>query len=371
MVGEGGNDTYIVDHRHDRPFEWANQGRDEVVTGITFILHDSVEWLTLTGSANINGFGNAGENRLLGNAGANLLDGNASGDYMAGGAGSDRYVVDNRYDRAVEAAGQGNDEVLASISFGIGDHVEWLTLTGSANINGTGNAGENRILGNSGANLLDGGGAGDYMAGGAGNDTYVVDNRYDRVVEAAGQGNDTVRSALSFSLGADVENLVLTGTATIDGAGNDLANALTGNLAANALFGGAGNDTINGNGGNDQIHGGAGNDTLIGGGGGASFYFDSPLNASTNVDRIVDFSVAENAFLLSRAVFTGIAGTGTLAANAFVVGTAAQDAADRIIYDAATGSVFYDADGTGAGAAILFARVYPNLALTNADFIAF
>jgi len=263
LMGGAGDDTYVVDDAGDRVYETmgAGGGMDTVRAGVSFTLGSNIEALVLTGTAAIDGAGNALNNSLTGNAAANLLNGRAGADLMAGGAGDDIYVVDNAGDRVSETAADGTDAggvdtVQSGVSFALGQHVESLVLTGTAAVNGTGNALDNSLTGNGAANLLDGGAGADVMAGGAGNDTYVVDNIGDRVGEATAAGLDaggvdTVRSGLSYSLGAYVENLTLTGTAATDGTGNALNNTLTGNGAANLLDGGAGADTLLGGGGDD------------------------------------------------------------------------------------------------------------------------
>jgi Ca2+-binding RTX toxin-like protein len=198
--------------------------------------------------------GAGGIDTLLGGDGNDLLDGGNGADAMTGGLGHDTFVVDNVGDMIAEAPGGGNDSVQASVSYTLGSNLEYLTLTGARAISGTGNVLNNIINGNDGANLLNGGLGADFMTGGLGDDTYVVDSGGDRVTEAAGGGTDTVRSGVSYALGAEVENLVLTGTAALTGIGNDLANNITGNAAANVVNGGIGADTM---------QGGLGNDTFI------------------------------------------------------------------------------------------------------------
>ena len=134
--------------------------------------------------------------------------------------------------------------------------------------------------------------------------------------------------------------------------------SLAGNELAQELYGDAGANGLNGLGGND---------TLVGLGGADSFVFSTALGAS-NVDRLADYSVADDTVLLDNAVFTGLA-DGALAAGAFATGAAASDADDRILYNSATGALLFDADGLGGVAAVQFATLSAGLSLTSADFL--
>jgi Ca2+-binding RTX toxin-like protein len=314
--------------------------------------------------------GGAGADQIEGGRGNDLLDGGEGVDQMTGGGGNDVYTVDSSADAVMEAASGGTDRVESAISYTLGDTLEHLTLTGEAALDGTGNALANTILGNAGANQIDGRGGADRMAGGGGDDRYRVDHQDDVVAERGGEGRDSVTSRASHVLGNNVEELILAGDRVIDGTGNALGNALYGNAGANVLAGAGGADTISGGLGNDRLHGGAQADQLRGGGGADRFVFDTAL-ARVNVDELLDFSVADDRIALDRAVFGGIAADGRLNASAFRAGREALDATDRILYDAAEGRIYYDADGSGAGSAILFAEVRAGLALTNADFTAY
>jgi len=352
--------------------EANGEGSDIVNSSVTFSLGGQfVEVLNLTGTAAINGTGNGLANRLVGNGANNVLfgldgndrlDGGAGADRMRGGLGNDTFVVDNAGDIVEENDGEGTDTVEASISYSlVGRYVELLVLTGSASINGTGNGLANTLIGNGGNNLLNGNGGADSMRGGAGDDRYVVDNSGDVVVELNGEGHDVVESSVTFSLaGQYAEELILTGSAAINGTGNSLANVLAGN---------SGNNLLRGEGGNDVLKGGLGMDTLAGGAGQDQFWFDTALGG-TNIDTIGDFNVVDDSIHLDRTIFAGIAANGALAAGAFRIGIAALDADDRIVYDAATGNLWYDRDGAGGVAAVQFAKLSTGLALTAADFVA-
>lgn len=335
-----------------------------------FVGVESFEITTGIGNDNINtGAGadvvrtGAGVDVIATGAGNDLLNGGTGADTMTGGTGHDSYFVDNSGDRVVEGSRAGVDHVLSTISYTLTSNtLEDLTLLGSAAINGTGNSWTNKITGNSGANVLDGGTNADTLTGGKGSDTYIVDNAGDRLVELGLQGVDVVKSSVSFSLlNTSLENLTLTGSANISGTGSGWGGTMIGNSGSNSLSGLGGNDTISGGAGVDTIEGGTGRD---------KFLFDTGLNGTTNVDTILDFSVADDTIVLDRSVFTAISANGTLSASAFHTGTNAADAGDRIIYDKANGNVYYDADGTGAAAKVLFATVDNNLPLSNADFIA-
>jgi Ca2+-binding RTX toxin-like protein len=231
-------------------------------------------------------------------------------------------------------------------------------------------AGNDTLDGGAGNDTLDGGAGTDTMVGGLGNDTYVVGNIGDRVTELSTQGIDLIKSSITFSLvdtdgadgnGGSVEKLTLTGTNAINGTGNGLANTLTGNSAANVLKGLAGKDTLIGAGGNDKLYGGTGNDVLTGGLGADRFVFDTTPNVTSNLDTVKDFVVGTDKILLDDDFYTlGLTGTSTgvaLTANKFQLGLAANDPDDRIIYDQSTGKLYYDADGSGAGAQVQFALV--------------
>ncbi|RMH90943.1 hypothetical protein EBB59_09205 [Lysobacter pythonis] len=312
MRGGQGNDTYVVDNVGDIIVEAADGGWDMVESGIDYTLGDTLEALRLTGTANLGGTGNAGDNELIGNAGNNRLDGMAGADVMAGGAGDDYYIVDQLGDRVEETANEGIDTIERRFetNYILSDHVENLILaagvkTGFGNeldnvvtgndgdntlgglagddilYGGLGNdalfgdAGADSLHGGDGNDYLDGGSGVDRLEGGAGNDTYIVDDTGDVVVEAVGGGTDAVQASASYTLSANIENLFLTGNAAIDGTGNDLDNYMAGNGADNVLNGGAGNDTLVAGAGNDRVIGGAGDDKYI-------FDVDSGYNVVDN-----------------------------------------------------------------------------------------
>ena len=366
MIGGLGDDHYDVDNVFDSITELTGEGNDTVATEGSYMLPagadiESLQPRILTGTAAINLTGNAGGNQILGNDGNNLIDGRGGADQMSGRAGEDIYYVDNANDTVTEWGGEGADEVRASVSWTLtqGAWVETLRTTndaGTTAINLIGNSFPNLIIGNNGVNVINGGPADDQMVGLGGGDIYYVDHAGDSVTESGGEGIDIVRASVSWTLtpGADVETLHTTADAGM------LAINLTGNETGNTLRGNNGNNILNGGDGNDELTGLWGED---------AFLFDTPLDAVLNMDYIMDFNVNDDTIQLDQTIFSSSLTPGSsVGGSQFVIGTAALDAAHRIIYDEATGDVFYDSDGTGATAAIRFAHVSAGLALTNFDF---
>jgi Ca2+-binding RTX toxin-like protein len=207
----------------------------------------------LAGNDNI--YGAAGNDILNGNDGDDILNGGLGADQFMGGLGNDIYEVDNTGDIVRELPSQGTDEVYSTVTYTLPAEVENLTLEQSSteSLNGTGNDLPNRIRGGQFGNILVGGSGADTLYGGQGNDTYEVDNPGDIVGELPYYGIDVVNSSITYTLPAEVENLNLTGTATINGTGNNVGNTIVGNSANNTLTGGGGFNVLTGNGGADTF----------------------------------------------------------------------------------------------------------------------
>ncbi len=339
LSGNAGNDTLNGDDDNDFLY-----GGDNV---------DSL----LGGNNDDQLFGGASADRLFGGSGADSLTGGMASDTGAnrlfGGQDGDTYFVNSANDIVNEApADTGIDTVFSSISYTLVNNVENLVLQDTGLLSGFGNNQANQITGNSSANFIDGGLGRDTMIGGLGDDVFIIRDSTDVVQELNGTlgGRDTARSFVTHTLADNVENLILLGTNPVNGTGNGAINKLIGNDFANVLNGGLGNDILTG---------GLGTDV---------FLFNTALDATANVDRIVDFSGAGERIRLSDDVFTTLA-PGNLSNNFFVNGSAALDANDRILYDAATGTLRYDADGVGTFfQSIVFAVLDNNFALSNTDF---
>lgn len=204
-----------------------------------------------------------------------------------------------------------------------------------------GGGGADVLLGGAGNDVLNGGTGADRMEGGAGNDVYAVDNGADVIVETASGGFDKVTATASYTLSDNVEYLLLAaGAGNIDATGNK------------------GNNTLIGNNGDNVINGKGGVDTLIGGGGHDTFVFDWSANLPV-WGLIKDFTVGEDKIALSRTAYFGFSqeAAGALPAADFMYGTKATHAGATMLYDQATGNLFYDADGLGGKQAVKIATL--------------
>jgi Ca2+-binding RTX toxin-like protein len=303
-----------------------------------------------------------GANTMEGGAGRDLLLGEVAADdpgrdlaSYAGSAVGVRVVVDaagNGFGFGGDAEGDTLDGMDALLGSSLGDTLQGRDLDGGLGADSLqGIAGADTLVGGGGADTLAGAGGADSMLGGAGNDLYVVQGA-DILAESIGGGADTVRADATWSLGAEIEDLLLLGTATHAGSGNASANRIAGNGVANVLsgFGGAdtlrgegGADSLVGGGGNDRLEGGAGNDTMAGGANDDTYVVTDAGDVVTEIagggaDTIlasVSATIAAEVELLALQGAGNLAGTGNAAANRIVGNTGANllsglDAADTL-----------------------------------------
>lgn len=398
MYGGAGDDTYHVDDSTDYAYENAGEGHDRVISSLnSHTLRANVERLTLVGLA-VTGKGNELDNFITGNElnnklygmdgvdlldgndGSDTLDGGTGGDIMSGGSGNDQYCVDDLGDVTIESADEGVDTVRTTISLALADNIENVVLLGSGNLNAagnglnnvmTGNAGDNHFIGGAGVDqlkglggndTLDGGIGSDRLYGGTGHDSYIVDTTGDIIFENAGEGIDSVQSAGTYVLSANVEHLFLTGSGNANGTGNDLGNGIVGNAGANILYGQGGSDILQGMEGadvlkggddNDVVNGGAGRDRLYGEAGADIFAFrdgDFPGLTTSTCDQIHDFSQLQGDMIRldevdANTLLDGDQGFSFLGNNAFT-GTAGEL---RSYQSSGNTYVQGDTDGDGIG----------------------
>ena len=301
MIGQGGNDRYVVDQAGDVIVEGAGEGAEDwVFAKVSYSLTAGayVEVLGTTsagGTAAINLTGNELVQAIYGNAGVNILNGGGGADRLNGGFGNDIYVINDASVVITELANEGGEDwVFAGVSFGLtaGVYVEVLGTSwadGTAAINLAGNELAQTIYGNAGNNLITGWEGADRLVGGLGNDRYVVDQD-DTLVEAIGNGFDTVIATTSFALGAGASIEVLT---TINAAATSAIN-LTGNELAQDIYGNAGNNILSGGGGADYLIGGAGNDFFVLTAGSVATIGDYAVGEVIDVTQIVSVGIGVN-----------------------------------------------------------------------------
>jgi len=370
---------------------------------------------------NFNGVvGSAGNDSVTGSAGSDWVRGMSGNDTFNGGAGSD--WIDYKWNPSALTITLLDDGAQTSINAGI---YGTDTIINVENI--TGGTNNDLLIGNNLSNTLRGYEGNDTLNGGTGTEFDTVDYKWaagavnltwnittNTAVSSGADGVDSLiniegvrgsanndifvvgasstffdgrggADTLSFAqinsngitldlsnTGAQANGLTaytLTAIEALTGTG--LADNLTGDAYANTLNGGSGNDTLSGASGNDVIYGGLGNDNLTGGVGADTFLFNTVPNATTNSDTITDFSHTDDTIKLAKSVFTTIGTAGALAAGAFALSTDTLVADDRIIYNSTMGTLSYDADGSGAGAAVKLAIIGSGLAIDATDFVIY
>lgn len=387
MTGGLGNDYYYVDDLGDLVIEDTGAGSDLVFTSINYTLPDNVERLAAidpSRTAPLTLIGNALSNEIIGNAGPNTLIGNGGNDLLRGEGGDDIYIVKGPTSFGEHAGGgydivyfdapivtgvihSGFDFSIKERVFGQSLYIEQLSIyepTSTNSVNLQGSRQNDVLTGNDGINIIDGDLGNDTMIGYGGDDLYFVNSSADDIREELGGGYDTVFTGSasgiqsitgSYVLPANVERIVGTGTLI----GNALDNEITSYNRASPAGGG-----------NDVLNGGDGNDLLTGNDGLDTFVFSSAPGPA-NADHIADFSAGfGEKIALDHNVFTGLE-IGALSDSQFQRGTVvwqAQDADDRILYDISTGSIYFDPDGNGEQAPLLFATVHDGLMLSASDF---
>jgi|GEM_PF-6356581 len=326
-------------------------------------------------------YGTSGADALTGGSGDDFLFGLGGNDLLVGGDGNDRLDGGAGADTVSYASASAAVEVNLGSSgspqntYGAGSD----TLIGIERL--TGSAFADWLIGDAAANRLNGGGGDDLVEGGAGNDVLIGGSNQalgDVVAYMGASGSVTVSLAIQDGIAA--QNTGAGGMDTLSGfenlMGSSFDDRLTGSSGANTLWGRAGADILNGGGGkdtlfgmsgNDILNGGAGHDILWGGTESDIFAFTAALSATANVDSIRDFEVGSDTIRLENSVFSRLSAPGTLDATFFAYGAAA-DGNDYIIYDNATGALYYDSNGSAAGQRVQFASLQPNLALDHTSF---
>ena len=395
LVGTSGDDAIILDDGilRLRNIEVIDAGSGDDLVDLTSSQYAMGDVTIYAGDGDDIVWSSSGNDILYGGNGNDVLDGGAGADRMVGGTGTDTYYVDNAGDQIVENLNEGTDQVYSSVSYVLSANVENLTLTGSADLNATGNVLNNVIVGNAGNNslmggagndtltgqggndVLDGGTGADIMRGGDGNDTYVVDNSLDQVIESFWGGTDLVKASINFSLGSNVENLTLTGTAT-QGYGNELDNVMNADDVGDLLSGGSGNDTLLGGAGDDQLDGGVGLDTMAGGKGNDIYTVDNTgdivvENANEGTDTVIasiNYTLGANVENLTLTSSSNLSGTGNTMNNLLIGNTGANTlsggAGDDILDGKAGNDILIGGTGNDT---YLFGKGYGNDTIQEND----
>ena len=235
LVSGAGNDLLILNSATARATNAFTTNSDTLQSAFNATLAGNINMLVLTGAAALTGKANAGNDTLISNSGA---------DTLTGGAGNDVFIVNNAADVVNGASTGGNNTIIAGVNVTLPTNVNTLLLTGTADLQATGNSAADRIVANDGNDTLTAvsTAAATTLVGGIGNDVFVVNNTADVIQVASTTALDTIQSSANFAAFANVNTLVLTGTANLKATANDAGDTLVSNTGVDTLVGGAGND---------------------------------------------------------------------------------------------------------------------------------
>ena len=395
LIGSGGND--ILDGGAGDDVEVGGDGNDTFMAGIdagrdsfdggngidTITYAEAKAAVTVKLGAGIAAGSAAGDaagigsdvfesiETVIGSSFNDKLSGSTGADTFIGGAGNDTINGGGGFDTASYAGAKAAVTVnlaLTSAQNTGGGGTD--TLSALENLIGT--AFNDTLTGNKSANVLDGSAGTDTMAGGLGNDTYRVDVTGDTVSEAVDAGRDLVISGASFTLGANLENLTLSGAAAINGTGNAVANTIRGNAGANVLSGGGANDQLIGGAGADTLVGGAARDFLTGGTGADVFRFangDFGGTSTASCDLIYDFNRADGDRIDLSAIDANAGGGTANDAFVFIGNDAFGNVAGQLRIATISSLSVVQGDTNGDGLADFWIRCNGAPALAAADFV--
>ncbi|MCW5737945.1 MAG: calcium-binding protein [Enhydrobacter sp.] len=374
MAGGGGDDVYYVDNFDDEVIEAASKGRDTLFASVSFTLAagQEIEILRVRGTAGIALTGNELNNTIEGGDGDDFLDTGTGDDRVNAGGGNDTIVTTGQ--RAVIKAGDGDDSIRidgpgssqGSVDGGAGTDVVFSTNLGQFAFKNV-----ERLdtyygfLSGTVAQLA----SFDYYTAGL----AAPDMQISFSLRGAG-GTLDFTTAIGGQNSVEIRDGGLTSAVSITGSANGdrlfgsaFDDTLNGGDGRDVLLGGDGSDTLSGGDGKDRLNGGAGNDQLTGGASADTFIFDSSFGAGDNIDFVADFASGSDLFELDRTNYFQGLSLGQLAASQFAIGSA-TGSGPQIVYDQATGALFYDGNGANAGGSTQFATVAGTPALTAADF---
>jgi Ca2+-binding RTX toxin-like protein len=253
LIGGNGNDTFVINSASDVVQDSQTGYNNILASSVSYSLPTNINTLVLAGSGNLTATANSGNDSLTGNAGTDTLVAGTGNDTLnagaglatlIGGAGADTFIVNNSSDVIQSASAATQNALFSSASFVLPTNVNNLTLTGIANISGTGNSAADTVTAGAGLDTLIAGTGSATLIGGAWNDTFVVNSASDVVQDTTTTANNTIQSSVNYTLVANVNSLVLSGTAALTGTANTANDTLTSNSGIDTLVGSTGNDTF-------------------------------------------------------------------------------------------------------------------------------